>query len=202
MGTRQNLWGGSGSAWQRASRSERFSCALYTVATPERSDGCKHHHNRRADTDTSHRATSKWCFLELAERGNRTSCCSALARLSPKLTDPSWSSSGREPWSSKAWGQTHTHTHTHVYIDTQCEGLKAGALNIHGRGGRFISVFVFVNTAVWDFYTWLHNKFPFSANKTREVKLSRAASNQNEKHTDFSSLTCSYLQTLYISLLE
>ena len=97
---------------------------------------------------------------------------------------------------------THTHTHTHVYIDTQCEGLKAGALNIHGRGGRFISVFVFVNTAVWDFYTWLHNKFPFSANKTREVKLSQAASNQNEKHTDFSSLTCSYLQTLYISLLE
>ena len=115
METRQNLWGGSGSAWQRASRSERFNCALYTVATPERSDGCKHHHNRRADTDTSHRAASKWCFLELAERGHRTSCCSALARLSPKLTDPSWSSSGREPWSSKAWGQTHTHTHTHTH---------------------------------------------------------------------------------------
>lgn len=40
-------------------------------------------------------------------RGDCTSCCSALGRLSPKLTDPSWSSSGREPWSNKAWGQTH-----------------------------------------------------------------------------------------------
>lgn len=46
------------------------------------------------------------------ERRRHTNCCSVLGRVSPKLTDPSWSSSGREPWSNKAWQFRPTHTHT------------------------------------------------------------------------------------------
>lgn len=54
--------------------------------------------------------------IVLAERGHCTSCWSAFGRVSPKLPDPSWSSSGREPWSSKACERTHTCSSDSRYI--------------------------------------------------------------------------------------
>lgn len=141
---------------------------LYSmVATLRRSDGCKHHRNRRADSDTSHRVANKRCFLKVADRGHCTSCCSVLARLSPKFTDPSWSSSGREPWSSKAWGEK-INGHKQTAVNTQSERRPASVFNYTS----YISAFKLVNKTAWYFYTWLHNnRFSMSAQQGSELNL-------------------------------